>query len=133
MAPTLRQTKRSGRDADPRRTLPLNGAAWQKLRAHVLANEPLCRDCTREGRTVIATDVDHRDGDPGNNDAINLQPLCHAHHSRKTARDHGKRVPQGCDENGWPLDPSHHWNAPAVGRPDASTGHALPSPSKDRQ
>jgi len=54
--------------------------------------------------------VDHRDGDPGNNEMTNLQPLCHSCHSIKTARDHGKRVYQGCGVDGMPLDPSHPWN-----------------------
>ena len=58
-----RQTRPSGRDADPRRTIPLQSARWQKLRAYVLARDPLCRDCG-----AIATDLDHHDGNPGNND-----------------------------------------------------------------
>ena len=105
----IKMAKRTGRDADTRRTLPLNGAAWQRLRASVLAGEPLCRHCTARGLTVVATDLDHRDN-PGNNDAINLQPLCHECHSRKTASDHGKRVSMGCDVSGMPLDPGHAWN-----------------------
>ena len=110
MAKTLPRANRTGRDADTRRTLPLNTAAWQRLRASVLCGEPLCRHCTARGLTVTATDVDHRDGNPGNNDAINLQPLCHECHSRKTASDHGKRVSMGCDVSGMPLDPGHAWN-----------------------
>lgn len=106
----IKMAKRTGRDADTRRTLPLNTAAWQRLRASVLCGEPLCRHCTARGLTVTATDVDHRDGNPGNNDAINLQPLCHECHSRKTASDHGKRVCMGCDVSGMPLDPGHPWN-----------------------
>ena len=94
----------------PAAPLPLNGAAWQRLRASVLAGEPLCRHCTARGLTVVATDLDHRDGNPGNNDAINLQPLCHECHSRKTASDHGKDVYMGCDVSGMPLDPGHAWN-----------------------
>lgn len=109
--PTLKMAKQSGRDADPRRTLKLNGAAWQALRKSVLVREPLCRECTRIGLTVLATDVDHRDGNPGNNAAVNMNPLCHSHHSQKTARDHGKHVSYGCDLNGWPLDPAHPWNS----------------------
>ena len=103
------KANRTGRDADPRRTLPLNGAAWQRLRASVLSGEPLCRLCTAQGKTVPATDVDHRDGNPGNNDMLNLAPLCHECHSRKTAADHGQRVRYGCDINGLPLDPDHPW------------------------
>lgn len=94
---------RTGRDADPRRTLALNKATWQKLRASVLAGEPLCRHCQAAGRLVTATDVDHISGNPGDNRLANLQPLCHACHSRKTATDHGKRVATGCDVNGYPL------------------------------
>ena len=121
--PTLKASaNRTGRDADPRRTLKLNGAAWQKLRKSVLAREPMCRECTRLGFTVIATDVDHRDGNPANNDAVNLNPLCHSHHSQKTAQDHGKHVSHGCDVNGWPLDPAHPWSqkSPAT---DAARPH----------
>ncbi|MGE4238683.1 HNH endonuclease signature motif containing protein [Hydrogenophaga sp.] len=109
--PTLKvpRANRTGRDADPRRTIPLNSSEWQRLRASVLSGEPLCRDCTRRGLTVAATDVDHRDGNPANNDLVNLQPLCHECHSRKTAAEHGKRVAWGCDADGIPLDPAHPW------------------------
>lgn len=93
-------SKRTGRDADPRRTLPLNGATWQRLRALVITEEPLCRHCSERGLIVCASDVDHVDGNPGNNDRSNLQSLCHSCHSIKTASDHGKRVAAGCDANG---------------------------------
>lgn len=104
-----KRAKATGRDSDPRRTLPLNGAAWQRLRTSVLAGEPLCRDCASRSIVTEATDVDHRDGNPGNNDPDNLQPLCHSCHSIKTARDHGKQVSMGHDTDGMPLDPSHPW------------------------
>lgn len=102
-------SKATGRNADPRRTLPLNGGAWQRLRASVLDREPLCRYCLARGIVTEATDVDHHDGNPGNNDPDNLVPLCHADHSRKTAASHGKRVAMGHDSDGLPLDPSHPW------------------------
>lgn len=103
--PALQQPagKRTGREADARRTLALNKAAWQKLRASVLAREPLCRHCWTAGWLVRATDVDHISGDPSDNTLANLQPLCHACHSRKTAADHGGQVAAGCDVNGYPL------------------------------
>lgn len=100
---------RTGRDADPTRTLKLNTAAWQRLRAEVLRSEPLCRHCAAKGLTVPATDVDHMHG-ADDNRRESLQPLCHECHSRKTARDHGKRVVTGFDDSGKPDDPHHHWN-----------------------
>lgn len=112
MAPPIRtrRANRSGRDADPRRTLPLNSAAWQRLRASVLAGEPLCRACIQRGVHEPATDVDHVSGDPSDNSMENLCPLCHRCHSIKTAMDKGKRVNLGCSLDGWPIDLSHHWN-----------------------
>ena len=106
-----RPTRPTGRDADPRRTIPLNSAAWQKLRASVLAEDPLCWDCQRLGHVEIATDVDHDDGNPGNNSRENLVPRCHSCHAHKTMRErHGKTAVMGCDVNGVPLDPAHPWN-----------------------
>ena len=101
---------RTGRDADPRRTLPLQSAAWRRMRASVLNGEPLCRHCAARGLLTEATDVDHKSGDPSDNSSENLQPLCHECHSRKTQADMGKRVTYGCDINGMPLDPLHPWN-----------------------
>ena len=107
---TTRWTK-----ANNGRLLPLNSEAWRKLRAHVLAGEPLCRHCTAMGLTVAATEIDHRDNNPANNDRVNLCPLCKPCHSRKTGRDMGHNVRMGCDVHGMPLDQAHHWNKPATG------------------
>lgn len=96
------------------RLLPLNHAAWRKLRASVLMEEPLCRMCAAQGLTVVATDVDHIDNNPANNERSNLASLCHECHSRKTARDMGGNVRMGCATDGQPLDPHHHWNRPAT-------------------
>ena len=114
MAPPLRASKRTGRDADPRRVLPLNSAKWQKLRAMVLAEQPLCAHCGRRGLTVPATDVDHKDGNPGNNDRSNLEGFCHECRSIKTAADHGKRVARPVGLDGLPL--SGPWAATAKDR-----------------
>lgn len=62
---------------------------WRDLRAQVLAAEPLCRMCQREGITTVATHVDHildrRDRPELEYDFDNLQPLCVHHHNSKTA------------------------------------------------
>lgn len=61
-------------------------ARWRRLRAMVLAEEPLCRECLRQGRVTPATDVHHIDGDARNMRRENLEPLCHECHSRHTAK-----------------------------------------------
>lgn len=72
-----------------RRVFATNSAAWRAIRSAVLAAEPLCRMCAARGITRAAQHVDHVDGDPGNNDPSNLQPLCAPCHSRKTATEDG--------------------------------------------
>lgn len=98
------------------RLIPLNSAAWGKLRRSVLDGEPLCRMHFAMGEIVVATDVDHINNDPSDNRMESLQALCHECHSRKTARDMGGNVRMGCDKDGKPLDQGHHWN-------NAPTGH----------
>lgn len=121
---SLRATARpSGRDADPRRTIPLNSSRWQRLRAAVLAREPLCRDCKH-----VATDVDHDDGDPSNNSAQNLVPRCHSCHSSKTMRErHGTVI--GCDASGIPNDPNHPWNREREAKKSPEPDAARPPPN----
>ena len=90
-------------------------ARWQAVRAQVLRDEPVCRECARLGLTEPATQVDHvvplsvaphlayvRS---------NLQPVCTACHARKSASD---RRRMGGDSS------SH-----AEGRPSARGGVSL--------
>jgi 5-methylcytosine-specific restriction protein A len=66
-------------------------ARWRRLRADVLADAPLCVACLEAGRLTPATDVDHVHRHAGDPAAFwsraNLQPLCHACHSSKTATE----------------------------------------------
>lgn len=66
--------------------LPLH---WRKLRVLVLAQEPLCRECSAAGRTTASTDVDHIKPRTlgGTHDRSNLQALCAECHRTKTARE----------------------------------------------
>lgn len=71
---------------------------WTILRRAVLYEESLCRACLAQGKETIATLVDHMipledGGAPWDRD--NLQPLCHEHHSVKTAEEHLSRARQG--------------------------------------
>lgn len=64
--------------------------AWRDgIRPAKLRANPLCEDCEQLGLVVVATDVDHIDGDPLNNVPANLRSLCHPCHSRKTATHDG--------------------------------------------
>jgi 5-methylcytosine-specific restriction protein A len=75
--------------------------ALRRLKRAVLMEEPLCRLHRARGRMVEATQVDHivprREG--GADERPNLQPLCAACHSYKTATEDGgwgrtrRRVP----------------------------------------
>lgn len=127
-----KRANRTGRDSDPHRTLKLNTAAWQRVRADVLSREPLCRHCAARGLVVPATDVDHMNG-ADDNRLESLQPLCHECHSRKTARDQGKRVAYGCDPSGKPADPDHPWNRPAVPRPADPQMDLIPEITRNRR
>lgn len=106
-----------------RRNVPLNSAAWLKLRARVLNEEPLCRMCKEYyGEVTPATDVDHIENGTGDYTDDNrreaLQPLCHECHSRKTRAEieGGQIEVLGCDVNGVPLDPAHPWNWKPIGK-----------------
>lgn len=81
------------------------GAAWQRLRAQVLAGEPLCRVCAAVGRVTPARELDHikPKADGGTDELVNLQPLCTACHQAKTARDSGKQVRPRIGADGWPI------------------------------
>ncbi|QTI79012.1 HNH endonuclease [Roseomonas marmotae] len=63
---------------------------WRKLREHVLAEEPLCRICTKEGRVTPATEVDHiqplRFRPELRLVRSNVRPLCSPCHRAVTAR-----------------------------------------------
>lgn len=108
-----RQEKRLWRTNDQR---------WLRLRALVLREEPFCRYCLRDGVIPPRTSVicDHIDG---NAETLhdyrreNLQGLCRECDGLKSILQDGgfggtrKEITRrGCDENGVPLDASHHWN-----------------------
>lgn len=73
------------------------GAAWRKIRDQVLRDEPYCRECLAMGMLTRATDVDHivARAKGGTDDITNLCPLCHKHHSSKTAREDGRWMSKG--------------------------------------
>ena len=96
--------------ADNGRLLPLNSAAWQRLRRSVLAEQPLCQYCP-PGVVTPANTVDHANNNPADNTRSNLVSCCVPCHSLKTASDmHGRPARLGCDMDGNPSNPLHPWN-----------------------
>lgn len=89
------------------------GHAWQKARAAFLTQHPLCAMCMSFGRLEPATVVDHikpHRGDPGLFWARdNWQALCKRCHDSHKQRFERSGAMVGCDVNGLPIDPLHHW------------------------
>ncbi|WP_395589405.1 HNH endonuclease [Pseudomonas sp. TR47] len=91
-----------------------NTKRWYRLRWHQLQAEPLCRRCSSQGRTVEAKIADHVIAHRGDEalffDGGNLQSLCKQCHDSAKQRQEKTGVVVGCDVNGLPIDPNHHWN-----------------------
>ena len=60
---------------------------WKAIKRHRLGQEPNCRDCAQEGRTVIAVHVDHVEPHLGQwllfAKYENTQSLCARHYNSK--------------------------------------------------
>ena len=96
----------SGRLYDKRR--------WRRLSRTFLAAHPLCGMCEQVGKVTLATLVDHIVPHRGDVtkfwDHANWQSLCTSCHSgAKREFENTGRI-RGCDIDGVPLDPGHHWN-----------------------
>ena len=70
--------------------------AWQRIRQRILMEQPFCVMCESQGRVTKATDIDHIQDHCGDTTLFysigNLQPLCKACHSAKTAVTRGFAV-----------------------------------------
>ncbi|HEL3259255.1 HNH endonuclease signature motif containing protein [Stenotrophomonas maltophilia] len=111
-----KETSAQVRKRQARRALPTNCSLWRRIRAVVLAREPLCRCCAGQGRVRAATEVDHIDGDDGNNADSNLQPLCRPCHSAKTARENGGFGRDAREHGGAERSPSYPPKAEQKGK-----------------
>jgi hypothetical protein len=72
-----------------------NTSRWQRLRASVLIQEPLCRLCVADGVVCLATEVDHIE--PHRGEEVKFwsgpfQPLCRSHHNQKSATERQERI-----------------------------------------
>lgn len=70
----------------PECTKRVTGRRLQAARAALFAREPLCAECTRQGRVAEATQRDHIVPlcDGGADDDTNTQGLCDACHEAKS-------------------------------------------------
>ncbi len=91
---TYDQTVRAATPALAHAKQVRSSARWRRVRALVLASQPLCADIwgwhAAEQRVVLATQVDHVVGLSEGGEAYsteNLQPLCSRCHSLKTQRE----------------------------------------------
>jgi len=105
----------SGQPRQAKRWLATNDVRWIRIRDRHLAIEPTCRRCGAGD----SLEVDHIDGQAvcaHDYRDSNLQTLCSTCHAVKTASENGSfgrkpgaSAPRGCDAQGRPLDPKHHW------------------------
>jgi 5-methylcytosine-specific restriction protein A len=87
-------------------------AAHARRRERWFIAHPLCVTCTAEGRVRLARELDHiiplHKGGEDTDD--NSQGLCRDCHAAKTRIDREWGPAKGCDADGIPTDPTHHWN-----------------------
>lgn len=85
---------------------------WQRIRAHQLAGEPLCRMCAGAGRVTAATVCDHVTPHKGDVTAFHAGPfqsLCKTCHDGAKAQQEATGHLRGCDAEGVPFDQASHW------------------------
>jgi 5-methylcytosine-specific restriction enzyme A len=86
---------------------------WQNYRRRYLRENPSCRLCYQAGRLTRATVVDHIAPHKGDFTQFwarsNHQALCQTCHDGTKKQFEKTGTLRGCDENGTPLDPQHHW------------------------
>ena len=86
------------------------GREWEKTRKRILERDNYlcqCRHCKADGRTTVATEVDHikPKAKGGTDDDSNLQAINDLCHKRKTVEDQGatRREKVRFDNRGWPI------------------------------
>lgn len=93
----------------------VRGAKGQKLRQRRLARtNGLCEMCLAEGRTTLATVVNHKTplAHGGHDVDENTENLCRRHDDEVTARQFDKAEPvrgKGVGRDGRPTSPDHPW------------------------
>ena len=89
------------------------GYQWTVTRKIVLKRDNwLCVPCQSQGRTTVATAVDHITPKfKGGTDSLdNLQSICTDCHVRKSIDETRNKAGKACSIDGVPIDSAHHWN-----------------------
>lgn len=91
-------------------------ALWRKMRLRWLRKHPMCQCPHCKGSGLPAAVVHHKQPHKGDRrkffDSRNLTSMAKVCHDRfqQSEERGGIGFLGACDEKGWPLDPSHHWN-----------------------
>lgn len=89
-----------------------NTKRWRQTRTDQLFRHPLCFMCLP--RVTAAIVCDHVDKASKATEegffAGPFQSLCKPHHDSTKQREERSGRVIGCDDDGVPLDPKHHWN-----------------------
>jgi 5-methylcytosine-specific restriction protein A len=86
----------------------ITGRRLQDIRKKHFERNPLCVECTRQGRITLATELDHivalDNGGPDfdKDNGTNRQGLCSSCHEIKTRKDMGYRPRLAISMDGWP-------------------------------
>jgi 5-methylcytosine-specific restriction protein A len=83
----------------------IRGRRLQAIRRSHLSAYPLCVHCEAQGRTELATEVDHIVAlvNGGADMDSNRQGLCKDCHADKTRADLGHKARQAIGFDGWPI------------------------------
>lgn len=90
-----------------------NTKRWKFLRKEQLQREPLCKIHKAQGKIIPATIADHVVPHKGDETLFfrgDLQSLCKECHDSYKQRLEKSGTIIGCDSDGFPIDPNHHWS-----------------------
>lgn len=90
--------------------------AWRIRRSEQLHRVPWCEPCKREGKTRIATTVNHINAHHGDPELFfhgPLESVCKQCHDQMIQRAERRGFRPTIDPDGWPNDPAHPFNKAA--------------------
>jgi len=89
-------------------------ADWRRLRARVLARDPLCRRCLRRSKIVPSTVANHIRPHKGDLDLFfddeNVEGVCKPCHDGPIQSAEARGYSAEIGDDGWPIDPAHPSN-----------------------